>query len=446
MRATGCAATASFSSRSSRFNVPSGVLTPDPGHYESFEVNTMGAAARSLSRSPSAGAFGGRSGRDLPWQRPADGQGGGSTEDAPLRSSFGGGSARGAAPSAAFAGHGGRFATPRDATPGPGSYSARSPLSPSTRLNRSASFGGRSKRFGSMKEENTPAPGTFDAKPGAFDNATRKPRTNSSGFGSRSTRGSPFAASMEANNAPAPGAYDTHSSGAFAGASSARSPGAGSAAFASRSGRFDRPGTTNANAGPDLNAYSPAAYGSMAQAAGKTFNKHSHRGGGGFGTSARRPDAPSGTNKEATPGPGSYADENDARRAFPKGSSARSASPSAAFRSTTAMHGSYMRKTDAPVGVTYNAHAATGMAAQASKSFNKLAGTGRFGSRAARPLEGPRPGQYDETPAPGSYAASDPTRPTCTAAAHSARSRPSSAFSSTERRDTSKWTGAEREQ
>ena len=85
------------------------------------------------------------------------------------------------------------------------------------------------------------------------------------------------------------------------------------------------------------------------------------------------------------------------------------------------------------------------MAASAAKSFNKHVGTKNFGPRAARPLEGPRH-DVDGTPAPGSYgAAADPNRPTCTATAHSVRGKPSSAFSATERRDTSRWTGADRE-
>lgn len=272
MYASCCAANASFSSRSSRFGGAMPATAPDPGSYDSYNINTMAAAAKSLSRSPSAGAFGGRSVRDLPWHRQSDD--GATAEDAPVRSSFGSASARGAPPSAAFAGHANRFVTPRDSTPGPGSYSARTPLSPSTRVNRSASFGGRSQRFGNFKEAQTPAPGTFDAKPGAFAEALRKPRAGGSGFGSRSHRGSPFAASVDANAAPAPGAYDA-ANGAFASAAStARASSPRSASFASRSSRFDRPGSTQANAGPDPTAYDPLAYGSMAKAAGKTFNKH----------------------------------------------------------------------------------------------------------------------------------------------------------------------------
>ena len=86
--------------------------------------------------------------------------------------------------------------------------------------------------------------------------------------------------------------------------------------------------------------------------------------------------------------------------------------PSSAFASKTAMHDSYLRNADAPAATAYDANRFTGMAAQASRSFNKHAGTGRFGPRAARPLEGRN--VLDETPAPGAYVAADPLRPTCT--------------------------------
>lgn len=434
-----CAASASFSSRSSRFSGPMAATAPDPGQYAVYDVNTMAASATKLHSNPSFGAFGGQSSRELPWKREIHE----SVENvAPIRSSFGSGSRRNSSPSAAFSGAGNRFAAPKEGTPGPGSYaSTRSPLSPSTRLNRSASFGSRSRRFNTVKVTG-PNPGAYDPKPGAFASALQKPRSQDSGFGSRSRRGSPFATADAENNAPAPGTYDASAStGAFAGASSARgSKGSVSAAFASRSSRFDRPGSASQSAGPDPTAYSPAAYGSMAQVAVKTFNKNSTRGGSGFGTSARRPDVTTfGTqyNRQATPGPGQYDESNRA------GSSrTRASSPSSAFASRTPMHDSYHLKTAAPAATEYDAHRGSGMAAAATKSFNKLAGTGKFGPRAARALEAT---PVDESPAPGAYTAQDPTRPTCTATAMSSHGRPSSAFSSKEERDTSRWTGAGRD-
>lgn len=407
---------------------------PDPGHYEAYDHNTMGAHASAVGRRQSTGAFGGHSSRNMPWQGAGYGAAG---DDAPVRSTFNS-TPRSASPSAAFAGSRGRFDDGKEGTPGPGAYApARTPLSPSTnRLNRSSSFGGRSKRFGVLKEDVNPAPGQFEAKPGAFASASKKA---SKGFGSRSSRTSPFAGSADANAAPPPGAYDAHAGhGAFPRASSPR-PAPTSAAFKSRSSRFDRPGTATGNAGPDPTAYDSHSYDTMAGNANRTFNKMSSRGGGGFGSSARRPDfgsANSGsTPRESTPGPGSYA---EARSASP-----RQVRPSSAFASKTASHESYLRKTDSPATTAYDAYKNDGMGAQAAKSFNKHAGTGKFGSRAARPLD--NAGRHEDTPALGSYAATDPSRPTIgAAAAHSSRGAPT-AFSSTETRDTSKWTGAGRE-
>jgi len=402
----------------------------------------MGSSARrAMNRSGSSGAFGGRSGRDLPWQ--ADGTSNGeSSENAPVRSSFGSQSARGGVPSAAFSGAGDRFALPKPLTPGPGAYSGeRAPLTPTNRINRSASFGGRSKRFGTFKEEDTPGPAQFAGKPGAFAAVTKSRNNHSSGFGSRAERASPFGVRASADVAPAPGTYDAHSStGAFAAAqSSGRGPATPtSAAFASRSTRFDRPGSARTNEGPDPTAYNAQTYDSMASKAGKTFNKSFGSGGGGFGTSTRRPDVTS-TPRDAdqTPGPGAYEDDRkaaDSRRA----SQGR---PSAGFASKTAMHESHIRKNDAPPA-EYDVHRSFGMAATAAKSFNKNVGTNRFGPRAARPLEGGGRNVLDDTPAPGAYSAQDPTRPTCTATAQSARGRPATAFSSSAVRDTARWTGA----
>lgn len=417
---------------------------PDPGAYDTYERSTMAHAA--THQSPSHGSFGGRSARDLPWNR-GDFYGDASENCAPLRSSFGSASARGA-PSAAFAASAkDRFAAPKDSTPGPGAYApGRAPLSPSNRLNRSSSFGGRTKRFGSFKDAETPPPGAFEAKPGAFDAAARKPRsTNSSGFGSRSQRRSPFGGpTSDATAAPAPGQYDAYSTtGAFRAASPTPTrPGSGSAAFASRSSRFDRPGSAQVAEGPDPTAYNTATYGSMASAA-KTFNRTAKSGGGSFGTSTRRPEHAAGTPRELTPGPGQY-DENRSNSVGGRrgGSPAR---PSSAFASKTPMHDSYVRKMAdvAPSGNEYEPHR-DGIATTATKSFNKHAGTGKFGPRATRPLDSTR--HADGSPAPGSYSGADPTRPSMHAAANSARdSKAATAFGGTAMRDTSNWTGANRE-
>ena len=414
---------------------------PDPGHYDSYSHDTM--AANAAVRRQSMGAFGGRSARSMPWQQEEDYAAGGQNE-APVPSTFS--TPRSASPSAAFATSSkSRFADAKDCTPGPGAYHGngqRSPLGASNRLNRSSSFGGRAKRFGLLKEDETPAPGAFEAKPGAFSAVAKRPSSPRAGFGSRSSRGSPFGRAADTELGPAPGAYDSHAAeGAFARASSPRRNGAGSAAFASRSSRFGRGASGDASAGPDPTAYNGSAYGTMAHKSGKTFNKRDSHGGGGFGTSAARPDW---HGKEATPGPGAYAREEGSARG--RASSPR---PSSAFASRTGQHEAYHRKTDSPATTAYDAHRGSGIAADAAKSFNRLAGSARgagFGARAARPLE--RVG-HDVlgTPAPGAYTTQDPARPTTAQlAAPNARSRAApTAFSSTETRDTARWTGATRE-
>ena len=64
-----CAASASFSSRSGRFGREQYPQGPDPGQYASaFQSDTIAATARqSMSKNPSAGAFGGKAARDMPW-------------------------------------------------------------------------------------------------------------------------------------------------------------------------------------------------------------------------------------------------------------------------------------------------------------------------------------------------------------------------------------------
>ena len=378
-----------------------------------------------MSKNPSAGAFGGRAVRDMPWSE-KNVQSEGGVNEAPVRSTFA--SQRGAAPSAAFAGQSNRFAAVPGgtSTPGPGEYKAPSPLQSSNRINRSSSFGSRSKRFVGMKMEDTPAPGTFAPKAGAFDSASQKRRSSFGAFGGRSARESPFAAAGVQNAAPAPGAYDASAStGAFTDRSSSRSK--SSAAFASRSSRFGRDLASQASAAvPDPTAYNPSAYTGMAREATKTFNKMAGKGGVGFGTSARRPEADQFKGHEG-PAPGSYAANEDK---FGQASDRRAAArPSSAFASKSKGHDGHIRQSDSPAATDYaDAYANTGMAAQATKSFNRLARSGSFGSRAKRQLGE----NAQNTPGPGSYSdAKDPLRPSCETTATSARGARSSVFAST---------------
>ena len=422
-----CAASASFSSRSGRFGREQYPQGPDPGQYASaFQSDTIAATARqSMSKNPSAGAFGGRAARDMPWsEKNAQREGG--VNEAPVPSTFA--TPRGAPPSSAFAGQSKRFSSVPGATvtPGPGEYKAApSPLQSSNRVNRSASFGSRSKRFVGIKMEDTPAPGSFAPKAGAFDSASQKRRSSFGAFGGRSTRESPFAAGGAQNSAPAPGAYDASAYGGAFTERSSKSSSKSSAAFASRSSRFGRDWAAQASAGvPDPAVYNPDAHWGMAKEASKTFNKMSSRGGAGFGTSARRPETEQFAAREG-PAPGSYVHDERFGQASDRRAAAR---PSSAFASRTKGHEGYLRASDAPASTDYDAHAQTGMAAQAAKSFNRLARSGSFGSRAKRQL-GER---THETPGPGSYAnAKDPLRPSCESTATSARGSRSSAFAST---------------
>jgi len=418
---------ASFASRSGRFGREFYPQGPDPGQYESaFQADTMAAQAKkSMSKNPSAGAFGGRSARDMPWSEKNAQSGEGGANDAPVRSTFA--ASRGSAPSAAFAGQSNRFAAVPGGTvtPGPGEYKAApSPLQSSNRINRSSSFGSRSKRFTGIKMEDTPAPGTFAPKAGAFDSASQKRRSSFGAFGGRSVRESPFAAAGGGqNDAPAPGAYDASTTGAFTDRSSGRSK--SSAAFASRSSRFGRDLAAQAAAGvPDPGQYNPDTHSGMAREANKTFNKMSSKGGAGFGTSARRPEVDQFAAKEG-PAPGSYASDERFGQASDRRSAAR---PSSAFASKSKGHDGHIRQHEAPAATTYDAHAHTGMAAQATKSFNRLARSGSFGPRAKRQLG---EGAHD-TPGPGSYSdAKDPLRPSFEVTASSARGSRSSSFAST---------------
>jgi hypothetical protein len=163
----------------------------------------------------------------------------------------------------------------------------------------------------------------------------------------------------------------------------------------------------------------------MAKEATKTFNKMSSKGGAGFGTSARRPEVDQFAAKEG-PAPGSYVHEERFGQASDRRAAAR---PSSAFASKSKGHEGHIRQTEAPGATDYaDAYARQGMAAQATKSFNKMARSSSFGSRAKRHLGE----SSQDTPGPGAYSnAKDPLRPSCEATASSARGARSSSFAST---------------
>jgi hypothetical protein len=344
---------------------------------------------------------------------------------APLRSTFGANANahRQKGPSAAMGG-GSRFAPTKQAAPGPGEYYTPPALGAqkSGNFNKSGNGTmGTTKRFQAAKEA---APGDYsDARPGAFTKS-QNGRSSNTGFGGTVSRVSVFelAANAAAANASSHLSYDAHAStGAFAKAMQAT--GASSAAFASKSSQHGSAAKAEGERGADF--LNLQASGSMAKAAGSSFNKSLKAGTGGFGTSAKRGSDMLSARSADAPGPGEY---DLSQRVDSK--------PSAAFASTTKKEAPYVRDVSDGAGMSeYDAHKSDGMAATASKSFNRHVGTGGFGPRAAREMHG----KSRDTPGPGEYQSADPSKPTVDNHAKSSKGKVSGAFASTTLRDTSSW-------
>uniref|UniRef100_A0A7S2NC10 Uncharacterized protein n=1 Tax=Haptolina brevifila TaxID=156173 RepID=A0A7S2NC10_9EUKA len=421
---------AAFKSNSSRFSGPRGAMQgPVPRDYMQNYFDMGPAAARAgASR---RGSFGGSASREMPWHKSsteAPGAATSASNEAPVPSSFNS-SSHLSVPSAAFKGSGDRFYKSNQSTPGPGSYSARTPLSPSNRMNRSSSFGSKTRRF-AMKQQDGPGPGEFEAKPSAFASASQqRSRPGSSGFGSRSARASPFDVSRKEDTAPAPGAYDTAASGAFTARGTNGRSASPSGAFRSGSSRFGRT-YDKGQSGADPGAYDPSEYQSMARNAGRSFNKASSNGASGFGTSLRRQEVVKVTEG---PGPAAYNSEGATARG---GSPRRGGGASSAFASRTKGGEAHIRKSEGPNGASdFDPHAMTGMAASSRKSFNAFSSSGRgLGPRAEREVvRQPRMGSM---PGPGAYGV---TGPSCERQAISSRAKPSLWASSTSGRDPTTW-------
>jgi len=392
---------AAFASKSGRFSMRNemGMMGPRPGDYNPDANDSMAAEARKRA-TPRGASFGGSGSRDLPWQKlPEDVPRGASPsarrsstprseELARVPSTFG--SSTSARPSSAFSGGGDRFASNKMATPGPGAYSERVPLSPSKRVNRSASFNSKSKRFGKMEQSEGPGPGAFEALPSSFASASQRRSGASGGFGSKSARASPFEPKSQGEEGN-PG-YQYNLPGAFS-SRGTESKASGNSSFASKSSRFGRAAEGQ---GADVGSYDSASFHSMARSAGKSFNKKSENGANGFGTSARRPEQmPGGRGAYAdSPGPAAYA---EIAAPFGKKVDAR---PSSAFASKSKKEG-YVRQTDSPTGAdVYHADSHDSMAASSNRSFNRKLGSASFGARATREMyKGETP-----TPGPGAYA------------------------------------------
>ncbi len=242
-------------------------------------------------------------------------------------------------------------------------------------------------------------------------------RANSSGFGSRSARTSPF---HTPRDGPDPGAYSRSTSHNTIGRKAAElRRSSSSSSFASRSSRFYRTGYESDPGGaPGPGSYEPNG---TISTASRSFNKNS---GGGFGRAARSSFFPK---KENTPGPGSY----DAARPQDK----ESARPNSAFASRTpgssgATHVTAAKRSAPGVG-DYEPSRET-VASNASKSFSTAyqRGAGGFGTRAINRRNEASQKDPDWAPGPGSYAPEKTDQRNLTTSVAASRGKMSSSFSS----------------
>jgi len=274
-----------------------------------------------------------------------------------------------------------------------------------------ATMGGTADRFAPTKEA---IQGDYsDAREGAFTKSRSASTAANTGFGGTAKR-----STLDARASEAPDTYYVDK-GAFA---SANEPSGPSSGFASKSQQRSNVELAQT---PGAGAYNSHAVGSLASAAGKSFNKSAAAGSGSFGTSVKRGDGFMARTREDMPGPGAY-DASSAPRADHK--------PSAAFASKSEKLVE-LRKTDAPTSASYDPHGSDGIGNV--KSFNVRAGTGGggFGQRAVRQMH-----QTKSTPGAGEYDAIDPAKQTVDQLASSSRAKGvSGAFASTTLRDTTAW-------
>ena len=389
------AASAAFNSDSERLAIhKEAVDTESERTGNPAAVANRMKGSKSFSRSALNGnsGFGSCGGRDLPWAATARDEAPREAPRSARRSaSPRAGSPRPQRPSGAFASKSDRFGPHREATPGPGAYTEREATAGSS-VRRSASFG-TSKRFQDL-QSNGPDPGAYESK---AKSAFAPPNMSgpSSSFGSRTGR--ELFSKLEStgtDNGPGSHYNDTWNS---MGGKAARQHlvGAPSAAFADRSGRFERP-CSGAPKGPDPGAYNPSERENIgAVSARGTFGKSAARGAGGFGSSSARETREFilRDGAEEAPGPGAY----DARPLSPHNGS-RSARGSAQFASKSSRLGP-VRNADTPSVGQYDASEHQSLAKAANKSFNKSVGS--FGSRSKRDLD--RDVRVDK-PGPGAYA------------------------------------------
>jgi len=242
----------------------------------------------------------------------------------------------------------------------------------------------KSKRFQQEKSDG-PDPGQYGPLGSAFAPPSRGP---SATFGSKSRRD---LFDKPEEDAPAPGSYVHKGDTLGWAAQKQRFLAVPSAAFADKSGRFEKASARAPDPGSYYNAKSSANI--AAVHARGTFGKSAARGASGFGSSsAREQRVFDKTDVEDAPGPGAY----DQRE--PLGQHNASVRGGSAFASKSErMHA---RKSDAPGVGAYDAYASGSLAQSATKSHNKSAGS--FGSKAPMLWE-QRSKEQPGGPGPESY-------------------------------------------
>ena len=422
---------AAFASKSVQRTTMAAKDGPAPGAYNAYGSATSTFSSKSFNKSMASGTggFGTSVRRTMDMGKPPPEDVPGPGEYAPDISDS---TPRAARPSAAFASTTSKMA-PLRTTSGPSADAdygdARSADGLAARATKTFNKGpasvfmGNASRF-TPAPDPAPGPGEYRSQDSSFSKS--KSGKQNAGFGGTAARvtmaeeAERAAEKKGSTNLSYDGAYAT--TGAFAKATQA---GTTSAAFASKS---EQRTTMAAKDGPAPGAYNVHAAAESGFSS-KSFNKSMASGTGGFGTSAKRTMDMGKPAAEDVPGPGMYApDISDG------GGHATESRPSAAFASSTSKSVE-VRNADAPSCFDYESHAHDGMAAVATKSFNRHVGTGSFGSKAARPMHEKK----EVLPGAGEYNAVHPSKATVEATVKAGKGKVSGAFASTTLRDTTNW-------
>ena len=411
---------AAFASKSTKETAVKLDMGGDPGLYDAYGGSSMGQASKSFNKSINSGAggFGTTAVRDTGANiaTAAEYTPGPGAYTAAKSTAFGASASVSTAGSAAFASStalDSRNATidVTDAPSGPAydAHLADSMAVAAAKSHNKSSSGtmGKSKRMADVVEA---APGDYTL-PTAFGASKSASTLSNVGFGGTASRSDAF----EAKEA-APGDFYL-GQGAF----DLKSTGGVSAAFKSKS---ERGNSVKLNEVGDPGAYNPYDNTTLAAQTSKSFNKSLQNGAGGFGVGAKRSEL---TLVNDAPGPGAY-DATDGL--FEKADH----TPSAAFASTSEARPS--EKLGSAPDVDYDAVAADGLglAAAASRTFNRssMSGAGGFGAQLPRTLHA----KPNDAPGPGEYSLSDPLSE---ANLRKTRDKESGGFASGALRDSDDW-------